>query len=236
MAVQYYSAKESQLYPLISTVTSIEAGLAMVLSADPTTNLLAVNKSAGTLGEKFVGFSYFPQATINTVAKIETVVVPDATTPTYVLKAIPLAGTIFVKDLTTNAPLTVQATAPTDNTEVQLVGNVLTFFGGTAPNSIGDNIYITYTANATTADIVSLVGSGLVGISPVLYTNSISVMTRGDMSLLNNYDTSVDWTGNITVYTAANGNITTKTGGTAIPVTVLAAPSVGGALKIRVLI
>lgn len=197
-------------YPLAANVTTVEDGQALVLSVED--NVAKAKPSAGTSGEIFLGIAYSRLVRPSTAVFVETVTGPDgggAVTLTKTPKA--LASTSVRTGVTA---LTVQAGAANDDTEVQLVGAVLTFHA----DSAGIEYVVTYRYDLTLIEARNLFGDGIHGpASAVEETGVVGVITDGEV-WTSNFDPSDNWAAaNIAdIKTGASGEIVRAGNGAAI--------------------
>lgn len=187
-----------------SIVTAEGQALVMDLAAG------GVKPSAGTSGEKFVGFALATQINPEFAPAIETLDVVDGK---VALAATPVAGTTLVKNAATGAAIAI------DGTTVTLTGNVIAGLAVAA-------VTVSYTRRLTVTEAKAIQGDVLPGGAASHAVGTVGTIYDGDV-YTDQFDTSVDWAGATAVKLGADGKLTTAGSGVTLTnVTIVALPGV----------
>lgn len=197
--------------PAGTTFSADGQALVSVLSAN---GVAGVQPSAGSAGEKFVGFLNAQSSAIPfmpaTVVKVEQAVLGPA--GTYTLAAVPLGGTLVVHNVTTGATVTGHAVDGSGN---------FTHIG-----SANAEVRFTYTMSLSVTAARALVGDIQPGGFAGYMVNQAPTMQAG-VIYTDQIDTAVDWSLATGVKLAANGKLTNQAGsGVAIAATIESVPTV----------
>ncbi len=215
--------------PVQAGVVIEEEGTALVFVSEG--GVTVVRPSTGAADEIFAGFSltgrnsppsHLPHAFKSSVPESLVVELPRT----------PLTGQILVK--VGKVKLDIVAGAPTDETEVQLAGNDLVFFAGSAKKLLE----VQFVYEPSMAEARTILGDMPIGGLASSAQGIIGVALHGEIGTTM-YDASVDWNGVINPNLGVDGRLTVGGSGKKLTnVTVLATPSTEpgtfGALKVRV--
>lgn len=186
-----------------------------------------VRPSTGAAGEHFAGVSmtrFTPPTTMPWVGEGK---VPASLS--LELPRLPLAGQILVR--VAGDVATIVSGAPADETEVQLVGQILTFHEDVT--NAGYLVQMQYEPTVTEAR--QQVGDFAVGGISAAYQGVTGIIMRGELATTF-YDGAADFSSAITVKLGPDGRFTTEGQGTELTnVLVISAPSAeNSALVLRV--
>lgn len=142
----------------------------------------------------FKGIAFSQYRAQTTTNKVDSFVVPTGG-GSATLSATPIGGVskvlarVYNADGTSTAAAP-QARAPSEAGQVQLVGDVVTFYADDA----GKKVEITYSYNISVAELQGLpfMGDGVPGIAVSAATGTISAGLKGNF-YTDQYDPSVDW-------------------------------------------
>jgi hypothetical protein len=178
--------------------------------------------SAGTSGEVFLGFLFAQLSAVpflqTTAVKVETFTLASGLAMT--LSKIPMASSVFVYNMTTQAGVTLTG-ADTYSTTTGVVTLGLT-------GVIGNVYTVTYRYSLSVVEARSRNGDVVAGSYAGLTTGTAAVMVSGTI-YTDQFDVTKNWAAatGATVKLAANGQVTDTTGsGTALLSSVIAVPTV----------
>lgn len=176
-----------------------------------------VRPSTGAAGELFAGISLTRNSPPSVLPWVGEGKVPASLA--VELPRLPLAGQILVK--VGGAVVDVVGAAAADATEVQLVGQVLTFFAGTD----GDTYTIQMAYEPTLTEARQIIGDAPIGGISASYQGVTGVVTRGEVATTH-YDASADFAGQMQPRLGPDGRFTIGGPGALLTnVTIISAPS-----------
>ena len=207
---------DTRLYPVSSTVTSLEEGTVMMTVLE--NGVGVVKPCAGNSGEVFAGVSQFrhiipSQSNATLSAKI-----PSSSPYTITLPKTPV-GNSSVKVYINGVAATQDAASGTGHCVVS--GTTITFHSADA----GKTVSIVYRYTLSQIEASMLFGGEYLGPSIIPEAN-LSIITQG-IVFTDQFVLADSWeTTNAPIYLGASGKFTLASGGTAIDAVVVATPSV----------
>lgn len=200
--------------PLAATATLAQDGQAMV--RQQIGNIFGVGPSAGTAGEKFVGFLVAQTSAVpflqTTAVRVDRFVVPAGKVLTLPRAA--LASSVFVYDVTNSAARTPDSAT---GTTVDL----------TTAGVVGSTVDVTYRYNLTVNEARTMNGDVQPGGYAGLMTRSATIWQAGTI-YTDQFDTARNYAAATDIELSASGLITDQSGSgnVVIPCTVIQVPSV----------
>ena len=199
----------SRELPVDASSSVTAEGVALV--ANTVNGVFGVRPSTGAAGEKFEGVAVSQQMTINSLARVETFVVPAGLVVT--LARTPSAGTVSVYNKTTQAVIA--------SGTWTLAGTSLTLPGAAAGSEI--DVYFKYAPSANESR--SIQGDVYPGGAAGFVVGQVGALKNGPV-FTSEFDPTVNWNAtNPTVTLGANGQFTIGGTGTAVQATVIQSPS-----------
>jgi len=180
-----------------------EEGIALVEDIDG--GETKVRPSTGANGEIFAGVSMSRNTPPAVLPNVEEGLIPAGLS--VKLARTPISGQLLVK--VAGIKLTIVAGAPIDATEVQLSGDVLTFFAGEDSKRLD----VQYMYEPSIREARTMLGDAPIGGLSSTTQSIIGVLSRGEFAT-NMFDASVDWSTALQVKLGANGVFTTTGNGT----------------------
>lgn len=168
-----------------------------------------VQLSTGTDGEKLAGIALVRNIPPALVPLFETVVV--AADGSFVLTRAPSGDQFLVKN--GNAALTPEAAAPTDVTQVQIVGAN----GFVMPALAGKKLTVQYLYAPTVAEARTLIGDAPYGGIAPNQLGTVGVIKQGSGVGTSFFDASKDWTDVLFAKLGTGGRFVPATAATGIP-------------------
>lgn len=212
--MKYTRVFHTEHQDVLSGIAIQEEGIALVFEKE--NGMTKVKPSTGSAGEIFAGVSLARNVPPEFVPNVEEFVIGAGLTQTLVRP--PLAGQCLIK--VDNVQKTVVSSAPANAGEVQLVGNVLTFYTG----ENGKTATTQYMYEPSVTEAPHFVGDAIIGGLAFRSMEVIGSVVRGTIST-NYFDAAVDWTSAMQVRLGVNGKFTTAGSGTIVPnATVMNAP------------
>ena len=221
----YFPKTRAQLSYEVAVASGVTvAAEGQLLVANTTLGVFGAQPTAGASGELILGFAISAQITLATFPKVESFIIGSGFT--YTTARTPQASTLLVYNTTNSAVISAGASATT----YALVGSVITFGqgAGTGNCAAGQAVTITYRYAPSAFEAEALQGDITPGGTAAALLGQVGVIKSGTI-YTSEYDTSCNWNAtNPTVYSFANGRVSTTSGGTTLNAVVVSAPNSSG--------
>lgn len=223
--MSYTKWSDAQDYPLLSTVTNVEEGIALRHTME--NGVGKVRPSDGnSANDIFVGVAYHKWDTPSQMINVEEdLTVPSSSPYTITLERSPVGGTsaVLVK-ADDGTVFTVQSNSPGGAGVVQLSGDTLTFDSSDAGRGIAR---VVYRYDLTVKEAQRLTGDGVLGsVAPQFVVESVGVISTGWI-YTSFFDPGAEWDAeNINdIVAGANGYFQRGGTGAAVTGNVIHAPT-----------
>lgn len=194
---------QSREFPVLSGAQVNAEGVAM--AQDFENGVEVIKPSTGAANEKFMGFSYGPVFTPVTKSLVESLAVPASGAAVVAIQNVPVAGQIFIRDLTTG--VVQDAGDPANANEYSISGKNITFNAATA----GNTMLIQYRYSPTALELQLEDNLMITTVSPTAVLNSVGVIQQGEV-WTDMFDASKDFSAATAIKMAAGGILTDHTG------------------------